>query len=135
MDLSELEQRLRDFGEDCEGDDGAWQFEFEGIKMACLADLRFDRMRVLAPIIETGELADGQSEAMLEANFHTALDARYAVSSGVVYAAFLHPMSTLIDRDLESALQQLASLVETFGTTYSGGTLVFGGAGGSDAPN
>ncbi len=35
---------------------------------------------------------------MMIANFHTALDARYAISDGVIYAAFIHPLSSLARR-------------------------------------
>lgn len=112
--------------EDVEGSDGAWQFDIQGVRVACLTDSRFDRMRLIAPIADASDLTDEQREACLEANFHTALDARYATSDGVLYAAFLHPLDSLTEEDLHSALSQVVSLVLTFGDTYSGGTLVFG---------
>ena len=62
---------------------------------------------------------------MLVANFHNALDARYAVSNGNVFAAFLHPLSSLEENDLRSALRQVSQLVANFGTTYSSGGLQF----------
>lgn len=112
--------------EEVEGGDGAWQFDVEGLRVACLTDSRFDRMRLIAPIAEASNLSEEQRDACLEANFHTALDARYAISEGVLYAAFLHPLDSLTEEDLHSALGQVVSLVLTFGDTYSGGTLVFG---------
>ena len=63
---------------------------------------------------------------MLIANYHSSLDARYAVSQGIVYSAFLHPLSTLADDQLASALRQVAALATTFGSTYSSGELMFG---------
>lgn len=64
---------------------------------------------------------------VLEANFHSALDARYATSDGVLYAAFIHPLSPLTEAEVRSAVAQVASLVRSFGTTYSSGELVYGG--------
>jgi len=126
MELDELERVIREASESLDGEDGAWEFEIDGVRMACLTDTHFDRMRVIAPIVEDGEVTDQQRREMLEANFHTALDARYATSDGVLYAAFLHPLSGLTVELLRSALEQVVNLVATFGTSYSGGTVVFG---------
>lgn len=126
MLLEELEDVLRNEADEIHGDDGAWELVIEHVTMACLTDTTFDRMRVIAPIVDEADLTDEQRRAVLEANFHTALDARYATSDGVLYAAFIHPLSPLTREQLRSALQQLVSLVDTFGTTYTGGTLVFG---------
>ncbi|NJL83304.1 MAG: hypothetical protein HC890_10765, partial [Chloroflexaceae bacterium] len=62
------------------------------------------------------------------------LDARYAVSNGVVFAAFVHPLSTLDERDFLSALRQVSQLVRNFGTSYSSGALSFGPGEGRQAP-
>ena len=64
-----------------------------------------------------------------EANFHTALDARYAFNKGILYAAYIHPLSTLTKAQLESALEQTATLAATFGKEYSSGSLIFKGSG------
>ena len=105
---------------------------FGPVRMACMTDLHHDRMRVIAPIIEVEGLSSQHLVAMLEANFHTALDARYAISSDVVFAAFIHPLSPLSDGELRAALRQVASLVETFGDGYSSGELVFAPGGSED---
>jgi len=124
--LAELEQVLRDTVDEIEGDEGRWQLRLGEVALACMTDLRFDRMRIIAPIAEIEEVSEEIRDACLEANFHTALDARYATSDGVLYAAFIHPLATLDAELAESALRQVANLVETFGTTFSSGALVFG---------
>ena len=126
MDLEELQGLLSEVAQDVEGDDGAWQFDLDDVRVACLTDARFDRMRLIAPVVEIDELTDEQRDECLQANFHTALDARYATSDGVLYAAFIHPLGSLTAEDLRSALTQVVNLVHTFGSSYSGGTLVFG---------
>ncbi|MEM7595784.1 MAG: hypothetical protein AAF383_30500, partial [Cyanobacteria bacterium P01_A01_bin.83] len=72
---------------------------------------------------------------MMVANFHTALDARYAISNGVVVTTFIHPLSSLQERDLLSALNQVSSLAETFGTSYTSGEVLFVPGGNGDGDN
>lgn len=116
-------QRSTDF----EAEGPAAEFVIENVRMAVVSDPPANRMRVVAPIVETSQLTPAHHEIMLVANYHSALDARYAISGGVVFAAYLHPLSSLTEDDLASALKQVASLVRTFGGQYSSGDLVFGG--------
>lgn len=116
--------------EELHGGDSAWEFSYDGVRIACLTDTHFDRMRLIAPIVGVEDLEDGQRDAMLDANFHTALDARYAFSDGIVYSAFIHPLSPLSHEELRAALSQVAALVHTFGSSYSSGMLMFGPGGG-----
>ena len=90
-------------------------------------------MRLVSPILPEDKLSPEHRTAVLRANFHTALDARYAVGNGVLFATFIHPLSSLTDRDLKSAIRQVSSLVRNFGTTYSSGELVFPGAAGAES--
>ncbi|HLT38874.1 MAG TPA: hypothetical protein VK034_21450 [Enhygromyxa sp.] len=130
MRLEELASLLERTVEDFRRSPTHWQFAHQDIPMACLVDPNFDRMRFIAPIVEVGSLDDATKDAVLEANFHTALDARYASSNGLLFAAFIHPLSSLDEPLARSALDQVASLVHTFGTQYSSGSLEF--VGGSD---
>jgi hypothetical protein len=132
VDLTELEAILVDECDDVRGGGGAWEMLFGPVRMACMTDVQYDRMRLIAPIIEIDGLSTQHLVAMLEANFHTALDARYTISDEVVFAAFIHPLSPLSDGELRAALQQVASLVQTFGDDYSSGELVFAPGGGED---
>ena len=59
-------------------------------------------------------------------NFHLALDARYAIAKGVLYAAYIHPLKELTEQQLQSAVIQVSTLRLTFGTTYTSGALTFG---------
>ncbi len=127
MTLARLEALITELAVDVEGAPGGRSFTFDGVRMACISDVPNDRMRLVAPIGAVGELSAEQIARILEANFHTALDARYATSQGVLYAAFVHPLSPLNESQVRSALQQTANLARTFGTAYSSGILVYGG--------
>ena len=102
------------------------EFEYRGVSIACISDTTHDRMRLITPITNRDAVDAKHLEIMLIANFHTALDARYALSNGIIYAAFLHPMSTLTHEQLESAIRQVAALARNFGSSYSSDELIFG---------
>jgi len=125
MTLDRLEAILKNQVHSLQGPSGQWRFSLDGISMAMLTSVEHDRMRIIAPILEETRLTETQRKRVLEANFHTTLDARYATSDGVVYAAFIHPLSPLSPKELRSALRQVAQLVKTFGSTYSSGGLRF----------
>jgi hypothetical protein len=126
MDQAVLEQYINDHTIRHQGRGGVVQFEYESVPMMAISDPRHDRMRIIAPVARYGEVSREQLDSMMEANFHTALDARYGVSRGVVYAAFLHPLSSLDTSGVQSALEQVANLALTYGKTYSSGELRFG---------
>ena len=108
-----------------ESDEG-WEVERDGVPMACMFDETHDRVRVLAPVVGLEDVSPEQQAVVLEANFHTTLDARYATARGTMYALYVHRLSTMDATDLVSALEQVASLVHTFGDDYSSGALIYG---------
>lgn len=127
MDLNGLEGILRQEVPDLRGGNGTWEFTHDSIEMLCVTDARFDRMRIISPVTELAKMTEVQIAAVLEANFHTALDARYATNSGVLYSAFIHPLSPLQPEQVGDALHQVAGLVQTFGTQYQSCDLTFMG--------
>lgn len=93
-----------------------------------LTDERADRMRIMMPIrkFDPERLEDLQLALIaLQANYDRALDARYAVQDGVLWSAFIHPLSSLTAKDLASAVRQVQGLRDNTGTTYSSGELLF----------
>jgi len=102
-------------------------FEYEEVPMMLVYDENADRMRIVSPIAEVNQLQEGMLEKAMEANFHQALDARYATADGVVWSAFIHPMSDLSSELLRSGIHQVAVAHITFGDQYTSGALVFGG--------
>ena len=95
--------------------------------MTLISDVDHDRMRIIAPITKYSELALEQVNKIMDSNFHKSLDARYAKSDDILYSAFIHPMSHLSETELIKALDQVATLALTFGTSYSSGELSYGG--------
>lgn len=127
MTRPHMEKLLRGIDENARGVPGLLEFSYGGVTMTCISDIEFGRMRIVAPIVSVEELTAEQVAHILEANFHTALDARYATSQGVLYAAFIHPLAPLDEEELASAVRQVATLARTFGNEYSSGELQYGG--------
>jgi len=108
-----------------EEDQGYVLFTYLNVKMALISDESHDRMRIVSPITKYSSLAPNIKDSLMHSNFHLALDARYAVSEDVLYACFIHPLSSLTQDDLKSALKQVCNLASSFGKTYSSGQLDF----------
>ena len=81
----------------------------------------------MVAIRSADELSKEELYRMMQANFDTALDARYAIANGTVWAAFIHPLSTLEKDQLISGLAQTINIAVTYGTSYTGGAIQFGG--------
>ena len=102
-------------------------FSVEERALRLVYDERADRMRIITPIISSANLPEEVLMRMLQANFDSALDVRYAVGGGNVWSVFIHRMSSLKAEDLISGIAQTAIAAETFGTSFSSGAVVFGG--------
>ena len=132
MSQNSLAMHIQEIAGGAEVSQNVVEFRYEGVGIACVSDENHDRMRLIAPIATLDAAEASRLEVLLIANFHTTLDARYAISDGVIYAAFLHPLSTLTRPQLESAIRQVASLSLNFGSSYSSGELIFGANRGRD---
>lgn len=126
MTQAKMELLFADMVDAIMGPPGAIQTRVEGVNVYLISDPESDRMRIIAPVAMVEGVDPRVGEILLRANFHSTLDARYAVSEGVFYAAFLHPISSLSPDLLESALEQILSLTKTFGSSFSSGALEFG---------
>lgn len=100
-------------------------FRYLGTRMALLSDEGYNRMRIISPITKYSNLAPKIKDSLMNSNFHLALDARYSVSDDTLYAAFLHPLSSLTIEDFFSALKQVYELTVSFGKTYSSAQIEF----------
>ncbi len=102
------------------------QFSYKGVEMILVYDMTADRMRMMTPIIATKNLQEGMLRKAMEANYHTALDARYAIFDEVVWSVFIHPLSDLKPSFFKSAILQVATARATFGSEYTSGAMSFG---------
>ena len=113
-------------------DGSSWFFVIEGLETTVVYDIAADRMRIVIPILDSSEIDNETMQRLMQANFDTALDARYAIANGMVWATFIHPLSTLSDEEFLVGLAQTANIVLTFGSSYSSGMFIFGGGDSAD---
>ncbi|MCL6283812.1 hypothetical protein M3P21_09755 [Ruegeria sp. 2012CJ41-6] len=104
-----------------------FQFVIDGMPVLVVTDAQADRMRAIVPIRSANELTAQDLTRMMQANFDSALDARYAIANGTLWAAFIHPLSPLEKNQFISGLGQTVNVARTYGTLYSGGAVQFGG--------
>ena len=107
------------------GAPGRWELTLAETKMLCLTDETHDRMRIITPVRLLEEATPKEVLSCLEANFHTALDVKYAIADDMIWVAFIHPLSPLTDRQLLDAMAQVRSAAITYGTIYTSTDLVF----------
>lgn len=127
MTLERLAQIVTAIDADVIAQGPTLQFSIEGIPVMVVADAAADRMRAIVPIASADGLEPADLLRMMQANFDTALDARYAVANGRLWGAFIHPLSSLERDQLISGLVQTVNLARSYGQSYSGGAHVFGG--------
>lgn len=103
------------------------QLTIADVPVLIVADPLADRMRAMVPIRSAEGLEPTELMRLMQANFDSALDARYAVARGRLWGVFIHPLSPLEKDQLLSGLAQTVTVAQTYGTLYSGGAVVFGG--------
>ncbi|MEL6914036.1 MAG: hypothetical protein AAFP13_06010 [Pseudomonadota bacterium] len=97
------------------------------VPVLIIMDPTADRMRAMVPIRDAAGMSSEELSRVMQANFDTALDARYAIAQGRLWAVFIHPLSPLERDQLISGLGQTVNIALTYGATYSGGAMSFGG--------
>ena len=97
------------------------------VNVLVVVDPASDRMRAMVPVAEVSGLTPNDLYRMMQANFDTALDARYAIANDTLWSTFIHPLSPLEKDQLISGLGQVVNAAKTYGTLYSGGLMQFNG--------
>ena len=84
MNNNKLEKIITTLSDSIEGQTGYWQFKYQKRYFLLITDEKNNRMRIVSPIVEEKELREEYYKKCLEANYHTALDVKYALSDGVM---------------------------------------------------
>lgn len=127
MDTTKINEIISKHADTLAGTLGNWQFVYKQVPMMCITDTNNNRMRIIAPITEVNSLDKELLLDTMTANFHSALDVKYAISNGILWSAYVHPLKELTTEQLESALSQVYFAAKNFGTTFSSTELIFGG--------
>ncbi len=127
MNNKKLDKIVRTVADSVMRENNTWQFKFRQGLMFIITDENNNRMRVIMPITEEEKLSKQDMQKCLEANFHTALDVKYALSNGFLWSIFVHPLKQLNENQLVDAIQQVYYAAATYGDTYSSTELFFPG--------
>ncbi|WP_170769916.1 hypothetical protein [Ruegeria lacuscaerulensis] len=104
-----------------------FQLTLGDVPVFVVTDINADRMRAMVAIVSADDLSPADLQRVMQANFDSTLDARYAIANGTLWAAYIHPLSALEKDQLISGLAQTVNIAKTYGTFYSGGAAEFGG--------
>lgn len=106
---------------------GFWNFNLNNIRVQIITDEKNDRMRIVSGIKKADDLSKDDLLRIAQANYDSALDARYAIANGVLWAVYIHPLRALYDKQFISALAQTITTATEYGKSYSSGAFVFNG--------
>ncbi len=127
MNPEKLEDIIRKNADTVITNGNSIQFLYQDIPVFCIYDVNANRMRIISPIVETTKIEEEQLLNMLVANFHSALDVKYALSDEIIWSVFIHPLKELSEHQVADAISQVYSASQTFGSTYSSTDLIFPG--------
>jgi hypothetical protein len=128
MNNSKLGEILTKQVDTIQGQAGNWRFAVNDKLFICLTDEKNNRMRIISPITEVSNVDEKTLKNCLTANFHTALDVKYAISDDILWSVFIHPLKELSEAQIIDAVAQVYNANYTFGTIYSSTNLTFPGA-------
>lgn len=128
MNNTTLEELITQRADTIEGSAGNWRFAIKDVGFACFTDENNNRMRIISPVAKVAQLDEKMLKNALIANFHTALDVKYAISDDILFSVFIHPLKELTKDQVDDAIIQVYNANITFGTIYSSGALSFPGA-------
>ena len=127
MTNEKMHKIIKEEASEMNGTLGNWQLIYGERLIFIITDESNNRMRIFTPVLEEDKLEEGQLKKMLQANFHSALDAKYSLYESFVVSVFTHPLKELTPEQFVDAMQQVVILANTFGDTYSSTGLIFGG--------
>ncbi len=125
MDNKRLEKAIHIVADSVQGVPGNWQFAVRDRLLICITDKNNNRMRIMTPIIEQKKLAYVDMLKLMEANFHTALDVKYAITNEVLWSVYIHPLKELTEMQVIRAIEQVYTAAHTYGTSYNSTGLSF----------
>lgn len=127
MNNETLETIYTSVSDSIQGNNGTWQFFIKNVQLVSITDTNHNRMRIMSPITDSNNLNDELIKATLVANFHSALDVKYAVSNGVLWSVYTHPLKELSKNQVKDAVSQVYYANINFGSTFASTSLVFPG--------
>lgn len=125
MDGQRLAELIDEYTRVVERSPGSWRAEYRGRVIFIVIDPAHDRLRMMTPVEEERNLGEDDLRTLLAANFDRALDARFALADEFLWSVFMHPLRDLTERQFLDALDQVTTLADNYGSSYSSSDLFF----------
>ena len=103
-----------------------FEMTIDDVPVLIIVDVTANRMRAMVPIRLADNITAEELTRVMQANFDSALDARYALANGRLWGVFIHSLGELRKDQLISGLGQTVNIAKTYGTLFTGGTFQFG---------
>jgi len=126
MTVERMAQIVADLDPDATVTASGFELVLEDIPILIVVAPGADRMRAMVPIAGIEDVSPEEMLRMMQANFDTSLDGRYAVAQGRVWGVYIHPLASLEREQFLSGIAQTVNLARTYGSLYTGGANVFG---------
>jgi len=91
MTNERLGELIRQTSKTVKGEAGYWQFRIGVRDVLVITDARHNRMRIMSPVAAQDGLDKAELIRLLEANFASALDSKYALREQTLWSVFTHP--------------------------------------------
>ncbi len=127
MTSDRLGQLFEEVAETVVENGNSYNILYKEMPIFCIFDERANRMRIISPIVKREEIGEKEILNALVANFHSALDVKYALSDEIIWSVFTHPLKELSDHQVLDALDQVYLASATFGNSYTSTSIVFPG--------
>lgn len=127
MSPSKLLELIEQEADTVQTNGNSYHFLLNEVRLICVFDENANRMRIIAPVVKLEEIGEEELLNALVANFHSALDVKYALSDEIIWSVFTHPLKELSEAQVVDAIQQVYAAALTFGSSYSSTNLVFPG--------
>lgn len=127
MTLEDMVAIVQAIDEEAEVRGSAMRLTISEVKVTVITDPKNNRMRAFVPIQSLDGVNQQLLYRLLQANFDSALDARYAIAQEHILSVFIHPLKELKKEQFIEGLGQVVNLVKTYGTAFTSGGMTFGG--------
>lgn len=126
MTLSRMAEIVLALDPEAQVGGAGFSLSIDDIPVLIVTDVRANRMRAMVPIRSAETMTPEEMQRVMQANFDSALDARYAVAQGQLWGVFLHPFKELERDQFISGVAQTVNVAKTYGSLYSSGAGQFG---------
>jgi len=127
MTLEQMVAIVQTIDEAAEVRGPAMRLTISDVKVTVITDSKNNRMRAFVAIQSLDGVNQQLLYRLLQANFDSALDARYAIAQEHILSVFIHPLKELKKDQFIEGLGQVVNLVKTYGSAFTSGAMTFGG--------